>query len=108
MSDFKKIGILGGGSWATALTKIIMHNVSEVNWYMRSSQSIEYLNKFGRNKNYISSINLNTEQIHLSDDINQVIEQSDILVFAIPSAFLSAALEKVNVPLSKKYIISAI
>ena len=108
MSDSKKIGILGGGSWATALTKIFMQNVSEINWYMRSSQSIEYLRKFNRNKNYISSIHLDTQRIYLSDDINQVINKSDILVFAIPSAFLKAALEKVTVPLSGKFVVSAI
>jgi len=106
----KTIGILGGGSWATALIKLISdsENTNRINWFVRSSENIEYIKKHRRNKFYLSSVELNIELISLCNNINDVIQKSDVLIFAIPSAFIKDALSKNNFSLSDKYIISAV
>lgn len=108
MEHKPKVAVLGGGSWATAIVKMLLENVHQVNWYMRSKENIEFIKKHQHNKYYLSSVSLDTHKIFLSDDINKVVENSDIVVFAIPSAFLKSALEELKVELSDKIIVSAI
>ncbi len=106
----KSIGILGGGSWATAIVKIIHDSGScrKLNWFIRNSENINHIKKYKHNKYYLSSVELNTEKLHFSNDINEIIQKSDILIFAIPSAFIKNALSKNNFSLSEKYVISAV
>ncbi|MDX9695642.1 MAG: NAD(P)H-dependent glycerol-3-phosphate dehydrogenase [Bacteroidales bacterium] len=108
MEHKPKVAVLGGGSWATAIVKMLLENVHQVNWYMRSQENIEFIKKHQHNRFYLSSVTLDTHKIFLSDDINKVVENSDIVVFAIPSAFLKSALEELKVELADKIIVSAI
>ena len=103
-----KIAIMGGGSWATALAKIVMHSQPEINWYMRRIDRIEDFKLLKHNPAYMSSISFDTSRINFYNDINQVIEDSDTLIFATPSPYIKDHLKKVNTSLEKKYIISAI
>lgn len=75
---------------------------------MRSIYAIEHIKKQDHNPNYLSSVEFNTSQLNLSDDINQTIKDADVVIFAIPSAFLSGELEKLTVSLENKIIFSAI
>lgn len=106
----KKIGILGGGSWATALIKLLSESktVESVNWYIRNAENIKHIKEHKKNKHYLSTVKLNTNKLHLSNDINLIINSSDILIFAIPSAFIKDSLSENNIGLSSKYIISAV
>lgn len=102
-------GIIGSGSWATALAKILTDNDHTVNWLVRSDAMAEHINKRGHNPNYLSSAYFNTSLLKLSTDISQVVSASDILIIAVPSSFVIDTLK----PLSKnaftgKKIISAI
>jgi len=108
MSTSRKIGILGGGSWATALMKILHENQDQVNWYLRDQSNIDYLQEFQHNKNYISSISFNTRRIRFYNDLNAIVRESDVLVFVIPAAFLKEALQGLTENLSGKTIVSAI
>lgn len=108
MKQKLKVAVLGGGSWATAIVKMLLVNVHQVNWYMRSKENIDYIIKNQHNNFYLSSVNLNTNKIVLSDDINKAVEDSDIVIFAIPSAFLKLALENLKADLTDKIIVSAI
>ena len=108
MKQKLKVAVLGGGSWATAIVKMLLVNVHQVNWYMRSKENIDYIIKNQHNNFYLSSVNLNTNKIVLSDDINKAVEDSDIVIFAIPSAFLKSALENLKADLKDKIIVSAI
>jgi glycerol-3-phosphate dehydrogenase (NAD(P)+) len=108
MANFPKIGVVGGGSWATALVKIIHENVEQVNWYLRDRSNIEYLKEFHHNKNYLSSITFDTSRIAFYDDINAIVGDSGILFFVIPAAFLKDALKELKEPLKDKTIVSAI
>lgn len=108
MSKQAKIAVLGGGSWATAIVKMLSENLEIVGWYMRSVYAIEHIKRNKHNPNYLSSAELHPEQLELSDDINCIVEKYDILIFAIPSAFLKSELEKLTVSLEGKTIFSAI
>ena len=99
---------MGGGSWATALAKIVMHSQPEINWYMRRSDRIDDFKRLKHNPAYLSSITFDISRINFYDDINKVIEDSDTLIFATPSPYIKEHLKKVTTSLEKKYIISAI
>lgn len=108
MSDNLKISVIGGGSWATALAKILLDNTSQICWYMRNTSAIEHIKEFKHNPNYLSDVEFDTQKLLLTDDINQAVAYGDFLVFAIPSAFLAEEMEKLTVSLTDKTIFSAI
>ncbi|MDR3218846.1 MAG: NAD(P)-binding domain-containing protein [Dysgonamonadaceae bacterium] len=103
-----KVGIMGGGSWATAIAKIISMTQTNFNWYMRRPDQIEEFKNFGHNPSYLTGVRFNMENITFYDNINDVVRDCDILVFAIPSPFLKQHLQKLNTPLKDKIILSAI
>lgn len=108
MSGKPKIAVFGGGSWATAIVKMLCENLDEVGWYMRSDSAIDHIKKAQHNPNYLSSVEFDVSQLRLSNDINQLVEYADYLIFAIPSAFVYKELEKLTVSLEGKIIFSAI
>lgn len=108
MSDTKKYAVIGGGSWATAIVKMLCENLEEVGWYMRSIYAIEHIKRNDHNPNYLSSVEFDPKQLLLSNDINEVVDRADVCIFAIPSAFVYDELEQLTVPLQGKIIFSAI
>lgn len=108
MKHHPKIAVLGGGSWATAIIKMLSENLDTIGWYMRSVYAIEHIKRNKHNPNYLSSAELHPEQLDLSDDINTIVSTYDILIFAIPSAFLKSELDKLTASLDNKIIFSAI
>lgn len=108
MSNTKKFAVLGGGSWATAIVKMLSENLDEIGWYMRSVYAKEHIANAQHNPNYLSSVEFRTEQLKLSNDINEIVDWADYLIFAIPSAFLNSELEKLTVSLDDKIVFSAI
>lgn len=101
-------GVIGGGSWATAIVKMLCENLPEVNWYMRNQEVINHIEKEHHNPNYLSAVEFDPKQLKLSNEINKVIQESDILIFVVPSAFLMKELEKIRVDITDKIIFSAI
>ena len=108
MSDQKKIAVLGGGSWATAIVKILSENIETVGWYMRNRSAIEHIKKNNHNPNYLRAADVYASQLDLSSDINRIVANYDVLIFAIPSAFLMSELEKLKKSLKNKIVFSAI
>ncbi len=108
MIDDPKFAVIGGGSWATAIAKMLCHNENKIAWYMRNETAIEDLKVNKHNPNYLSAVEFDTDQLLLTSDINEAISFADYIVFAIPSAFLATELQKLTVSLEKKVIISAI
>lgn len=108
MNRATKFAVLGGGSWATAIVKMLTENVDSVHWFMRNTDAIEHIKSQGHNPNYLSSVEFNTKQLILTDDINTAVTEADILIFVIPSAFLETELKNLNVTLEGKTIFSAI
>lgn len=103
-----KIAILGGGTWATALAKIMLKQEPHINWYMRRPEQIEDFKKTGHNPSYLSTVEFNLDRITFYSDINEVIKNSDTIILAVPSPFLKSHLEKLKVGIEDKFIISAI
>jgi glycerol-3-phosphate dehydrogenase (NAD(P)+) len=103
-----KFAVIGGGSWATAITKMLCVNLSEVSWYMRNESAIEHLQTYKHNPNYLSSVEFDTKKLKLTNDINEAVAYADYIIFAVPSAFLNGELEKLTVSLENKVIFSAI
>ncbi|MEZ0183851.1 MULTISPECIES: NAD(P)H-dependent glycerol-3-phosphate dehydrogenase [Flavobacterium] len=108
MSEKLKFAVIGGGSWATAIAKMLCVNLSEIAWYMRNESAIEHIQKYKHNPNYLSSVEFDTNKLKLTSNINEAIEYADYIIFAIPSAFLDAELKNMTVSLSDKIIFSAI
>ena len=108
MNNQLKVAVLGGVSWATAIVKMLCENLETVGWYMRSTYAAEHINLNKHNPNYLSSAELHPSQLDLSNDINKVVSNYDILIFAIPSAFLTLELEKLTESLERKIVFSAI
>ena len=100
--------MLGGGSWATAIVKMLTENADVVNWYMRNTDAIEHIRTQKHNPNYLSSVEFHTEQLNLTDNINEAVANADVLIFAIPSAFLENELKHLTVDIKDKIIFSAI
>ncbi|MCE2496821.1 MAG: NAD(P)H-dependent glycerol-3-phosphate dehydrogenase [Flavobacteriales bacterium] len=108
MEEKPKVAMIGGGSWATALVKILTENNERVGWWMRNEEAIEHVHLHGHNPNYLSSVFFDPLRLDLSTDLNQIVRNHDILVFAVPSAFLKKGLEPLTEPLSDKMVVSAI
>lgn len=96
MDNSKKIAVIGGGSWATALVKILCNNVDNVNWYMRNESAVEHIMNFRHNPNYLQSVEFDLNKINVSTDLVELIEPADIVIIATPSAFLVKLFE--NIP----------
>ncbi len=103
-----KVAVIGSGSWATAIAKMLLENVCEINWFFRKEETIKQFKKLESNPRYLQSVEFETDRIHFYSDINKITEDSEILVFAIPSTFLPQILSEVRIDISKKYILSGI
>jgi glycerol-3-phosphate dehydrogenase (NAD(P)+) len=105
----KKIAVLGGGSWATAIVKMLTENSEKVNWWMRDEECIAHIQNFHHNPRYIQSIQFNPNKLNMSSDLQAIVDDSDIIVVAVPSAFLAKAFDDVDIQgIDKKIIISAV
>ena len=108
MDNTIKFAVIGGGSWATAIAKMLCANLPEIVWYMRNEDAIEHIKKHHHNPNYLSSVEFDIHKLKLTNDINEAVAYADYIIFAIPSAFLNGELEKLTVSLKDKVIFSAI
>lgn len=110
LSD-SKIAVIGGGSWATALTKILLNNVQTINWWVRREETAAHIRNYGNNPDYISSVTFDTNRLEVSTDLKAVLKAADVVFLVIPSAFLHAEFTKAGVTaddLKDKVVVSAI
>ncbi|ALL08154.1 glycerol-3-phosphate dehydrogenase [Pedobacter sp. PACM 27299] len=106
-----KVAMIGGGSWATAIVKMLSDNETpkEIYWWMRNEIAIDHLQKYKHNPNYLSSVEIRLPDTHISSNIVRIIQQSDYIILNVPAAFLKETLKEVTPELLKgKKIISAI
>ena len=103
-----KVAVIGSGSWATALAKMLLENVPHINWYFRKHETIEDFEKSGYNPRYLQNVEFDTNRISFYNDIDSITNDSDILVLAIPSAYLPTVLGNAKTDISKKHILSGI
>ncbi len=104
-----KVAVVGSGTWATAIVKILSENLPSFYWWVREPEIVESLQNTGRNPLYLSSVVLNPKQVKISNDLQKVISKSDIIILVIPSAYLHNTISELNIKdFENKYIISAI
>ncbi|MDR1897292.1 MAG: NAD(P)-binding domain-containing protein [Prevotellaceae bacterium] len=104
-----KFCILGSGSWATALMKLLSDKQNiKICWYIRSGETISHIEKYGNNPKYLSSIRFDTSRFEMSNDINQALERSNVVIIAMPAIFIAELMETVTVDISGKFIVSAV
>ena len=108
MESNNDIAVVGGGSWATAIVKMLTENNTKVGWYMRNTYALEFIKVNYNNPNYLSSVLFDTNKLDLSHDLKYIVENYKYIVFAVPSAFLKAELDKFELDLSNKVVFSAI
>ena len=100
-------GMIGYGSWATALAKTLNRNGQKIWWHIRNQEVLESIQTEGRNAKYLNDIEFDRSLINATDDINEVVRNSDIIVVAAPSAYLKDFLKDLTEPLEDKFILSA-
>jgi len=88
--------VIGGGSWATAIVKILSNNVETIHWWVRSAETADFLWKYGHNPNYLSDVNINQERVRVTTDLKAAIRESDAVILAVPSAFLKPTLSAIT------------
>lgn len=103
-----KIAVMGGGSWATAIAKLLLQNCDNIIWYMRRDDRIADFKRDRHNPVYLSDVMFDIDRIQFSSDINAVCRDADTLLFAIPSPYIKEHLKKITVDISGKYMVSAI
>ena len=103
-----KIAIIGGGSWATAIAKIVLTHEESINWYIRRDDQISEFKRLGHNPSYLTGVHFDLKRIQFSSDINKVTHDSDLLIFVTPSPYLKAQLKKLKTKISNKFVVTAI
>jgi glycerol-3-phosphate dehydrogenase (NAD(P)+) len=106
-----KVAVIGGGSWATAIVKMLSDNdqVKDIYWWMRNEKQVESIKKHHRNPNYLSAVQLNLKPQFISTDINYVVDNADIIILNVPAAFLKDALKGLSKKsFYQKILVSAI
>lgn len=105
----KKVAVIGAGSWGTALVKLLQSNVEFLGWWVHKPETRDYIKRHKRNPNYLTYVEFETSKIEISTDMKYMVEKYDVLVFAIPSAFLDSSIEAAGIKsFENKTIISAI
>ena len=106
----KMIGIIGGGSWATAIVKILQEDKTrEIGWWVRSSDMKESLSRDGRNPRHLSTVRLDASRLHITNNLSDLLNTYDLLLLAVPSAYLHDVLSMVPADAYQgKRIISAV
>lgn len=108
MERLGKIAVLGGGSWATAIAKLLLSDEARITWYMRRPDRIEEFLKCGHNPVYLTDVDFDTERIDFTSDINEACSEADTLVIAVPSPYFKDHAQKIVTDLRGKNIVSAV
>lgn len=99
---------MGGGSWATALAKLLLRNCDSILWYMRRDDRIDDFKRLGHNPAYLTDVQFDVSRIEFSSDINYVCSKADTLLLVMPSPYFKTHINKIQVDISDKYIVSAV
>lgn len=106
--NFNKVAVIGGGSWATALAKLLLGNMERISWYMRRPERIAEFKRRGHNPVYLSDIRFDVDRIDFFSDISEACCNADTLVVAVPSPFFLDTVSGINCDISGKNIVSAV
>ena len=105
--DCSRCGVIGYGSWASALVYTLQKNGIEIWWHIRNDEIIESMERDGRNAKYLSDIEFDRSTINITKSMDEVIRSCDIILVAAPSAFLKQVFSELTESLQEKFILSA-
>jgi len=105
MQSGNKVAIVGGGSWATALVKILSNNCDRISWWMRNRDAVDFIKSNRHNPSYLSDVETDLNKVTPTHLLNECIEDADIVILAVPSAFLSQTLTSAVSPLLQKAVV---
>ena len=108
MAALGRIAVIGGGSWATALAKLLMRNCDRIVWYMHRQDRIDDFIRYRHNPVYLSDVSFDTERIRFTSDINEACRLADTLVVALPSPYFKSIADGISEDISGKYVVSAV
>lgn len=108
MTDCGNIGVIGSGSWATAIAKMLLDKTDHINWYIRRNDRIEDFLRLEHNPAYLTSVHFDTNRIFFSSNINEIVTKSDTLIFVTPSPYLKSHLKKLREKINNKLVVTAI
>ncbi len=109
MNTISNISIIGGGSWATALVKILSNNVDVIHWWVRSEETASFIRKYKHNPNYLTDVEIDLEKVQVGSNLPSALSSSEIIILAVPSAFLKNTFKHISsIDLRNKLIFSAI
>lgn len=104
-----KVAVIGGGSWGTAIVKILCNNLDQVNWWIHKEESVKHILKFHHNPSYLQSVEFDPKKINVSSSLEKTLDSSDIIIVATPAAFLHDLFKDVSADKMKdKLIFSAV
>ena len=107
ISDNTRCGVIGYGTWATALVHTLEINKKEIWWHIRNEEVLEGLLTEGRNVKYLTDVDFDTSLIHATPDLDEVIRNCEIILVAAPSAYLKTFMAEMTESLENKFILSA-
>lgn len=109
MKTNQRIAVIGGGSWATAIVKLLCNTQEKVYWWMRSQESVEHVLQFKHNPKYLQSVEFDLSKLSITNDLGQLVKDSDVLIIATPSAFLTETFDGMETALFEgKIVFSAV
>lgn len=91
-----KVGVIGSGSWATAIVKILCESPIEIHWWIRKQESVLHIAEFGHNPNYLGDVQINLNKVIPQTSLNEVVRNSDFLIVALPSAYIDQTLKSLD------------
>lgn len=107
-NTLNKCAVIGYGSWATAIVKILTENGIHIAWHILNPDVLQSVQSEARNCKYLRDVDLDSSYIECSDDINKVVEQAEVVILAMPSAFIKKVMEPLTISLKDKIVISAV
>ena len=108
MTDCGNIGVIGSGSWATAIAKMLLDKTDHINWYIRRNDRIDDFMRLEHNPAYLTSVHFDIKKIFFSSSINEIVTKSDTLIFVTPSPYLKSHLKKLHEKINNKLVVTAI
>ncbi len=109
MTSNDRIAVIGGGSWATALVKILSNNCEHINWWLRTDEAVQFIKQHHHNPSYLSDVEIDTAKVHPTSSLDEALKDTKIVILAVPSAFLQSVLVSGSAGLfDSKIIFSAI
>lgn len=107
--DATKIAVIGGGSWATALVKILSEQDVRINWWLKNKKDVDHILEYGKNPNYLSNVAIDTKKVQPTTHVRKALEGTSVVIFVVPAAFIGEVLETIPAAdLKDKIVVSAI